>query len=113
MKKLLLGSVAVLAMASVPALADHHENGDMKGKKHEKRAEMHKRMFEKHDANGDGKVTKEEFMAKVEERFNKMDADGNGEVTMEESRAYYKAKHKKMKDKREKMKDMKEEKAAE
>ncbi|MDH5723355.1 MAG: EF-hand domain-containing protein [Alphaproteobacteria bacterium] len=107
MKKLLLGTVAVFAMASVPAFADHHGDGaGMKGK-------MHEKMFEKHDANGDGKVTKEEFIAKAEERFNSMDTDGNGEVTMEESKAYYKAKHEAMKDKMEKMQEMKEEKAAE
>lgn len=42
------------------------------------------------DANGDGKVTKEEFMGishrrpNPEERFNTLDADGNGYLTVEE-----------------------------
>ena len=111
MKKLLLASIAVLAVASMPAMADHHGEGKMKGMDgHMKMGKMHEKMFGKHDANGDGVVTKEEFMTTAEERFKAMDADGNGEVTMDESKAYYKAKHEGMK---EKMDKMKEEKAAE
>tara|TARA_B100001989_G_C24550561_1_gene474265 strand:+ start:2288 stop:2608 length:321 start_codon:yes stop_codon:yes gene_type:complete len=106
MKKLLFTTLAICALASTPALADHHEGGKMK----EKMGMKHDKMFDKHDSNADGVVTKEEFMAHVEEKFNKMDADGNGEITKDESREYYKAKHEEWKEKKGKMK---EEKAAE
>ena len=49
--------------------------------------------FKKKDGNGDGKVSKEEFLAspqakkdaaKAEERFGKMDKDKDGSLTVEE-----------------------------
>jgi Ca2+-binding EF-hand superfamily protein len=48
-------------------------------------------MFEQADANGDGKVTKEEFVAAAVERaermFGHLDADESGDVTKEEIKA--------------------------
>lgn len=44
------------------------------------------KMFDRHDANGDGKITQEEFMARCANRFTMMDLDGNGEVTQQEAR---------------------------
>lgn len=41
----------------------------------EERAE---KMFERHDANGDGKLTVQELNSRREEMFGKMDKDGNG-----------------------------------
>ncbi len=93
MRKLLALGVCALAFSATPALADHHEGGDRKGK-----------MFEKHDTDGNGVISKDEFLKGAEERFSKMDADGNGEVTKEEA----KAAHEKM---REKMKEYKEKRA--
>lgn len=50
------------------------------------------KIFSRRDADGDGKVTLEEFkagmkepaLAKAEQRFKKIDADGNGTVSLEE-----------------------------
>ncbi len=44
-------------------------------------------MFEAFDADGDGKVTKEEVDAYRANRFAEVDADGNGEVSLEEFKA--------------------------
>ncbi|MEM9233224.1 MAG: hypothetical protein AAGA69_03180 [Pseudomonadota bacterium] len=41
----------------------------------------------KADANGDGRISLEEHLTTVEERFAKMDTDGNGVVSEEERRA--------------------------
>ncbi len=75
------------------AFADHHKGGDKAGK-----------MFEKHDINGDGVISKDEFMKGAEERFAKMDTDGNGEVSKDEAKAHHEA----MKEKWKKMKDRKD-----
>lgn len=42
----------------------------------------------KFDSNGDGKVTREEFLAASKERFERMDADKNGKISSEELRSY-------------------------
>ena len=75
MKKLILAAVAVsaLSIASGAAMAEHHEGGYGKGK-----------MMEKVDTNGDGMISKAEFMAKHEEKFAKMDKDGDGNLSAEE-----------------------------
>ena len=66
---------------------------------------MHKgaKMFEKHDTNGDGVISKAEFLTHAEERFSKMDVDGDGNVTKDEAKAAkekMREKWKEMKDKR-------------
>lgn len=90
--KILLMAASALVLATMPAMA---EDGG-KGKHHGK-------MFEKHDTNGDGVVSKDEFLSHAEERFGKMDADGDGNFTKEEAeavRAEMKEKWKERKDKR-------------
>ncbi|MGN7439201.1 MAG: hypothetical protein ACTHOO_11230 [Alcanivorax sp.] len=74
MKKLLMLSALALAV-SVPTAAEAGPHGGKKGHK----------MFEKHDLNGDGVVTKSEFLEGAEKMFSKMDLDGNGEITKEEA----------------------------
>jgi hypothetical protein len=55
-------------------------------------------MFKKKDANGDGKISKEEFTkdakdtAKAEEAFGKKDKDSSGDLSMEEFKAAGKGK---------------------
>ena len=55
--------------------------GDGPGRKGVPLAE---RMFERHDTNKDGEMSKEEFLAGAEERFTKMDLNGDGKITKEE-----------------------------
>lgn len=99
MKRTMILSMAAAAIIASPAaFADHHNDGDMDGKKHHK-----SRMMDKMDANSDGAISKDEFMAAHEEKFNSMDADGDGAVTEDEMKAAWK-------DKKEKWKDGKDEK---
>ena len=72
MKKLLL-SVAALAFLASPAWA-----GDMEGKKHH---------GPKMDIDGDGVVSKSEFIAAQEKRFDEMDANNDGIIQKEEFKA--------------------------
>ncbi len=98
MKKLLAFTAVALAVSFSPALADHHgEGGQHKGK-----------MFEKHDTNGDGVVSKEEFMNHVEEKFNKMDADGSGDISKDEAKAARENMREKVKERREERKEKRE-----
>ena len=71
---------ATLALA-VPAQAEEQTQqrpgaGRMAGH----RGEMMKRL----DTNGDGAVSKEEFLAGANERFAKMDRNGDGKLTQED-----------------------------
>lgn len=45
------------------------------------------RMIERHDANGDGKVSLEEFQGRNKERFAEMDVNGDGYITEDEVRS--------------------------
>ena len=87
MKHYGLLSVAALSVAlafSSPALASGTENGAPA------RAErVPGKYLQKVDKDGDGAISKEEFLAHGEERFNKMDADKDGKVTREEMKAHH------------------------
>ncbi len=50
-------------------------------------------LFKKHDLNGDGVVSKKEFIRAHEERFDKLDKDGNGEISRDEAKAARKARN--------------------
>lgn len=103
MKKLLLLAAFGVAISSIPAMAGHHE--EMGDKKH--------KMFEKHDTNGDGMISMDEYMAKAKAKFAEKDTNGDGMISKEEAKEYKEEKREKWKEKRENMKEMKENKAAE
>ncbi len=89
MKKLLMITGLALAVSAPFYVAsDAAAEGDGKGKKFD-------RMFNHWDKDGNGSVSKREFLSAAEERFDKMDIDNDGEVTKRE----FKAKHDQMKDK--------------
>lgn len=100
MKKLLMLSAAVLAFQAAPVLADDY--GDKKGK-----------MFESKDTNGDGVISKSEFMAHAEEKFAEMDKDGDGSISKDEAKENVKGKREKMKEKRDEWKEKRKEKLQE
>ena len=54
------------------------------------------------DADGDGNISKEEFMNQHEKKFMEKDAKGDGMITMEEAKEAKKDKMKKWKDKKDK-----------
>lgn len=98
MKKLLALSAVALAFTVTPALAEEHGDKGDKGK-----------MFEKHDTNSDGVISKDEFLYHAEKRFVEMDADGNGEVSKDEAKAAHDAMREKMKERKAEHKDKKAE----
>lgn len=90
MKKTLALAILALCIAAPVAQADDHE-GHHKGN-----------MFEKHDTNGDGVISKAEFMAEAEARFAKMDTDGDGNFSKDEAEAFREKMQEKMKEYRSK-----------
>lgn len=94
----LLGTalLAVCVGAGV-TFADHHEGGKEGGKKHE-HGKRHKMHFEKRDSDGNGEISKAEWLAGAEARFGNMDADSDGAVTSEEWKAGHEAMRKRWKE---------------
>jgi len=81
-RKVLLATAMAALLATGMAAIDTAEAGN-------KGAQRGARMFDRHDANSDGKITQDEFMARCADRFTMMDLDGNGEVTKEEAQKAY------------------------
>ncbi len=90
MNRLRLIQASAVALATCllagTSFAGHHEGGG-EGKHHH-----HGKHFDKRDSDGDGSVSKAEWMAAAEARFDRMDADGDGVITREEYQAAHKAK---------------------
>lgn len=91
MKKLFIYTALALVFMSPSAFADNH--GGKGG------------MFEKHDTNGDGTISKAEFLSHAEERFAKMDANGDGSITKEEGKAAREERRGNMKERMQKRKE--------
>ena len=97
-KKQVLGLVAcALALTAAPAFAEDEGHGRKGG------------MFQKHDTNGDGTVSKSEFLSHAEERFSKIDSDGSGDISKEEAKSASKEMHGKMKERKAERKERREE----
>jgi len=79
----LISTIAITLIVSVFSIshvyASHH--GDGKGK------------MEMMDTDGDGSISKDEFMSHKEKKFNKKDENGDGVLTEDEMKKY--CKHKK------------------
>jgi len=96
MKKALMLGVAMMAVSALPALA---EDGGKKG--HRDPGKMMEKIFSEQDANGDGSVSKDEFVAHSTKRFDEMDANKDGKVTKDEIKAHHEAKRAEWKAKKE------------
>lgn len=87
--KIVLGLVAGLGLASATAVTVSANSGhwgpgkDCGGPGGGRHAGV-MRMFDRVDANGDGKVTGAELATFRSERFANADADGNGSISLEE-----------------------------
>ena len=100
MKKILMMGAALLVMQAVPALAQEH--GPMhEGGKHGGPGEF----FEMQDANKDGVVSEDEFLAKAKEKFSMIDTDKDGKITKEELEARHAEMKKKFEERRGDRKD--------
>ena len=88
-------TVAVAMMVSPIAYAD--EVVDLNDKSQHKRGG---KLFKKADKNDDGVVSKKEFVASLEARFDKIDADNSGDITKEEARAHAKSRRSAMKERK-------------
>jgi Ca2+-binding EF-hand superfamily protein len=86
-------------------MMSYDEDGDGKISKQEHMKRVEAR-FNRYDKNGDGTITKDEFAVRPNKRFKAMDADGDGYVTREERqemRMKMKAKRQEMRQQRQKM----------
>ena len=90
MKKILLACTALVLTVS-PVMAE--DNGNHYG--HDKGGFM-----QKIDTDGDGKISKSEFVNSHEERFSKMDTNGDGYLEREEMKAAKQKMREKFKGKR-------------
>lgn len=95
---LTLASMALISLSAGAAFAGHHEGG-MDGKS--KKGYYMKKM----DTNEDGQISKDEFMAKYEKKFDKKDTNGDGFISKDEMKEAKKEMKKKWKEKKEKMKE--------
>lgn len=77
MKKVILFSAAILFAASGSAFADHHLKGEAGGMK----------MM---DTNGDGMISKDEFMKHHEMMWDKMKKNSAGSVAIKDMEAMHK-----------------------
>lgn len=95
MKKALMLGAAIVAIGALPALAE--DGGKKAPRDHGK---MMEKIFAEQDANGDGVVSKDEFVAHATKRFEDMDGNKDGKVTKEEIKAHHEAKRAEWKAKR-------------
>lgn len=98
MKKHYLTYLLSAVIASTPFYVSAEEHGGAKPEHHGK-----KKHWEEADKDGDGALSKSEFLDQSEERFKKMDKDGDGKITKEERKAV----HDEMKAKRKEWKERK------
>lgn len=105
MKKILLLTAAGLIFQVTPVLAQPYGDGSGMGGRDGKSSKM----FEKHDADGDGVISESEFLEHAKVKFDERDTDGNGSISKDEARAAHEAKRKKRQEMKEKWKEKRQE----
>jgi hypothetical protein len=83
-KQIAFLGAALCIMASAPVLAQDGMAGEGRGQ-----------FFKNMDTNGDGFISKDEYMAAAEARFKKLDANGDGKISKEEMKQAYQGRRKK------------------
>lgn len=104
MKKFLM--LAAVALVAVPAIS-HAEDKPTPPPAGEHGGPS--KMFKDTDTNGDGMMSKEEFMAFHEKRFAEMDSNGDGQISGDEAKAKAKEWREKMNARRKEMQEKKQE----
>ena len=106
MKKLLALSLGALLLSAPVAMADDHESGARDDVPTREQKVM------KNDTDGDGFISKSEFMdaanKRAEEMFAKMDKDGDGKISRAEKKEAKGEMREKMKERHDKMKEHRE-----
>lgn len=110
MAKNLKIALTALAVSGVFALyaggamaSDHGDYKDKKMMNHKEHAGERAyntpagKIFENHDTDGDGKISKEEFLSEAESRFDKNDYDNDGYISKEEAKEFHEKMREKMK----------------
>jgi Ca2+-binding EF-hand superfamily protein len=82
-KALFISAITLLASASALAHGPGNRGEGGRGK-----AGAGHHLFERADANGDGKLTKDEWTKRALERFDAIDTNRDGKVTRQESRTH-------------------------
>ncbi len=108
MKKILMFTAFATALYALPVLAQdgdasekpRHERPDGPHGEKGKRGDVGQRMFDMHDTNKDGVVSKAEFLEHATKRFAEMDLNGDGEITKEEAKKAHEKMREKFKEKR-------------
>jgi hypothetical protein len=108
MKKFLVLSVLAI-MSAAPAFAQDEPPPPPPGEGGPRGEKMLDRLFSEEDKNGDGTISKEEYVQAAEARFTKLDSDGNGQLSKEEIKSHHQGKREKMKSFKGKRDMMKEE----
>ena len=86
MKLPLLLAVVMIGSTST-VLAESGGEHPGRGEFREKMRNHMEQKIKETDTNGDGSISKAEFLAKAEKRFAKMDQNGDGQITPEERKA--------------------------
>lgn len=102
MKKLLMLSALAMGVGMPVAMAEGGPNGKGPGGRG---AYMLQKLFQHHDADKDGVITKAEFLEVAEKRFAEMDADSDGKITKEEAKAHGQEMKEKFEKRREERRD--------
>jgi hypothetical protein len=106
MKRILLASVAVVAVVGVAVAAGEatssaHPGARPEGHRmmgmHHHRGAMHGAMLARYDANGDGSITRSEIDAGLTKDFKSADTDRNNKLSSAELKAFMEARHAEMK----------------
>jgi|GEM_PF-1190241 len=98
-KYVMIGALAMTMGITGIAQADEHKGKDFEKFQH--------KMFEKMDTDGNGSISRDEFMAVHEEKFTMMDTNGDGELSMDELKASREKMKEKYKSMRKEKKDRK------
>ncbi len=103
MKKLLM--LGVMALVFGAGVANAEDGGDVANKRKAMAEKMAEKLFKHHDIDGNGVISKDEFIKSAEDRFDKIDADNNGEITKEEAKSYRSKEREKWREMMEKRKE--------